>query len=611
MPVLFAQRPSCLALAVIFFICVTPEASWSQHDTEEQDLNDLQTKDHVAILTEELQQTISATNHLAKNGFIFDRKPEGKRIGSIYTHVQPVFDEHDLFPDFPNAIHAETKPYVIAQELLFHPNDPFEWRKLHETVRNLKNLFIFARVLIVPIVAKDSGSVDIAIFVQDLWSLRLEQEIQLESLDYLQYAFLSLVERNFLGTNKTLAAYIEADPATLSLGQYSVSSRIKGTNLALSQNGSLVFRRHDMGYLESRSKWEGGDAAISLSKPLRNLDDPYGYGLSSSFASSFRRSFIADNLRLRDVKISSTTLQIPELYHARTASLVAHASRSFGSRTTLKNNITLSLNVLDRRFTSQAEVFPESAPSDTRKAYDAQILPYTERQIYPSLSWNSFNPDYRRFLNLQTFNTTEYVQFGYSTELQVDIARKEWLSTNDFTRFSWTYGYRNELLQSIYNISVAASTRIQDEQLYSRSLGFQYKHISPTLLQGRFHLRMHYALLGNDINNGYLSVGGSDSGLRGIVPGGIIGSKRYIVNAEYRSLPLYVAGATLGGVVFHDAGNAFDSLSSPGCKASVGVGARVLLSQFNTVPMRIDLAYPYRREGAAGAFFSLQWDQVF
>ena len=45
----------------------------------------------------------------------------------------------------------------------------------------------------------------------------------------------------------------------------------------------------------------------------------------------------------------------------------------------------------------------------------------------------------------------------------------------------------------------------------------------------------------------------------------------------------------LGGVLFYDAGSAFDQ--SPSFVHTVGVGVRLLFPQFNTFPFRLDFGY--------------------
>jgi hemolysin activation/secretion protein len=87
-----------------------------------------------------------------------------------------------------------------------------------------------------------------------------------------------------------------------------------------------------------------------------------------------------------------------------------------------------------------------------------------------------------------------------------------------------------------------------------------------------------------------------DRGLRGYPPRSLDGSRRLLVNAEFRPT-LYARPAwVLAAAVFADGGSAWTpGESSPDFKMAVGAGGRLGLSKiYNTPVLRVDLA---RRTG--------------
>ena len=86
--------------------------------------------------------------------------PAGPTIRAIVINRGEIFDSLEVrqFWGFgiANALHAETRPYVIRRELLFRVGEPFDSARVHESARNLRALAIFSDVQI-DTVATDSG----------------------------------------------------------------------------------------------------------------------------------------------------------------------------------------------------------------------------------------------------------------------------------------------------------------------------------------------------------------------------------------------------------------------------------------------------------------------
>ncbi|MGK0362891.1 MAG: hypothetical protein ACI9U2_005213, partial [Bradymonadia bacterium] len=111
-------------------------------------------------------------------GRVPDRTPGGKIIGEVQFIRYEVFVEDEPFYTFPNALHWLTREAVIQREMLVAPGDDYTPARLLETARNLRSLGIFQLVAVVPVVSENQGSVDIVVVTRDLWSLRIEWNLQ-------------------------------------------------------------------------------------------------------------------------------------------------------------------------------------------------------------------------------------------------------------------------------------------------------------------------------------------------------------------------------------------------------------------------------------------------
>jgi hypothetical protein len=94
-------------------------------------------------------------------------------IGAIWLDERDVFDSsaHEWFIAAPllNALHTTTRPWVIADELLFNVGDQLDTALLYESERNLRRTGLFSRVEItVDTVAADT--VEVTVRTQDFWS---------------------------------------------------------------------------------------------------------------------------------------------------------------------------------------------------------------------------------------------------------------------------------------------------------------------------------------------------------------------------------------------------------------------------------------------------------
>ena len=111
------------------------------------------------------------------------------------------------------------------------------------------------------------------------------------------------------------------------------------------------------------------------------------------------------------------------------------------------------------------------------------------------------------------------------------------------------------------------------------------------------------------------SVIGGDTRLRGYTTLAYIGQDVVSFNLEFRARPIQLWSFQLGGILFYDAGDAFDGFSDMRMKHSVGVGLRAVFPQLDRSCMRVDWGFPLTRaaapEGPFPGQFVITFQQAF
>ena len=95
-------------------------------------------------------------------------------ISRIEIQRQDVFapNERGFLPRAANALHVETRDWVIRRELLLQPGELWDSVRAAESERNLRALDLFGRVQIDTVRAGDS--LIVRVMTRDGWSIRPE-----------------------------------------------------------------------------------------------------------------------------------------------------------------------------------------------------------------------------------------------------------------------------------------------------------------------------------------------------------------------------------------------------------------------------------------------------
>ena len=138
------------------------------------------------------------------------RSPD--RIRAVIVRREAVFDSIEAVQFWPyrvaNALHVETRPWVIRRELLFAEGERFDSALMAESERNLRGLGIFRDVSI-DHERTDSGVV-ILVWTADAWSTTMGVGVATSGTQ--SVLDLSLQEGNLLGTRTAAVLAYRNDP---------------------------------------------------------------------------------------------------------------------------------------------------------------------------------------------------------------------------------------------------------------------------------------------------------------------------------------------------------------------------------------------------------------
>jgi hypothetical protein len=159
-----------------------------------------------------------------------------------------------------NAVHMETRRYVLRRELLFHPGEPLDPDLLAETERNLRELGYLCNVAVVPLDTLPEGTVPVQVRVQEAWSLSTNFSYSRSSEGSQRWNVL-LSDDNFMGHGIQVSGGLgETEDYRFHQFQFR-KRRLWGTRW------QLGFGLADQG--------DGHAESVSLRQPFYALDDPW------------------------------------------------------------------------------------------------------------------------------------------------------------------------------------------------------------------------------------------------------------------------------------------------------------------------------------------------
>lgn len=527
-------------------------------------------------------------------GRVPDRTPGGKIIGEVQFIRYEVFVEDEPFYTFPNALHWLTREAVIQREMLVAPGDDYTPARLLETARNLRSLGIFQLVAVVPVVSENQGSVDIVVVTRDLWSLRIEWNLQFNG-DQIDQLLVQLTERNLFGRNVRATIRSVLQPITLTLGEVFVDRRFLGEPLTLEQQADVFLNRET-------NDFEGYDAFIAISRPFFNLAQRWGFRVPVRVQKRVARQIQAGVVATYDDPNTPEDDGIPRVWDSNFVSTSAVArvqiSGDFNQR------ISAGFGFSHRGISIND---PAAVPAVSLAAFERDVLPRALTQFYPVIGWAGFETTYRTFENLSSYGVSEDVRLGPVVSATLTAPLEALGSTVDavelYGSLGWTFDFAGD---GLLELGVGAEARYESSEWLNQQLLTKARFASPSFKLGRLVARFDWLAQVNDTTNNLVVLGGSN-GLRGY-PSAVFqatGANRLRGNLEARSAPVVWHYFHGGLVLFYDMGDVYGGRERDALlvKHTLGLGVRGLLPQFNREVFRFDVGVPV--DGTTGFMLRL------
>jgi hypothetical protein len=534
---------------------------------------------------------------LAQHGHPVEPAPEGKRLESVLVASEDVVARSDPYPSLLNVFHARTREEVIRREVLLEPGRPYVAALAAETARNLRKLGLFAVVRVVPVQGSTPDAVSLLVITKDLWSLRLNQDVQLVG-SLVQALRLQGTEQNFLGFGKKVAVDFLLRRDSMSFGQTYLDQRLLGSRWYLNENAHLIFGREN-------GQLEGTRGSVLLTRPFFSLNTPWSLQAQTVWRVQPVRIFRGADVWALPYPEGGT---VPYVYDARELSGSLLYLRSWGTR--YKLDAGGGVGAYHRRYGAPASSELDEA---RREWLRTTYLPRSEDATYVLGYARLWETRYEVMRDVDSYALSEDFQVGHYVTASARYAPALLARAGNFAEVGVTARYRWRLGDALSSLAAAASVRrvLGGEggaRWTNRRWAVEAQQVFPKVLGGRFVVRGLLDVNLDDLNERVLLLGGGN-GLRGARPEAYSGKRSALLNVEYRTRPLILYTVHLGGALFYDAGSAFDE--APRFVHSVGVGLRLLFPQFNTFPFRLDFGYVLNDDRPpVGGRFSFSGGQV-
>ena len=509
---------------------------------------------------ENIAQDTCSSPALAEPSLAQDYKDhEGKTIAAVRFRNQDVFDmtdprENNRLYGFFNWLHINTRPVVIAQQLLFEPGDRLHVDRLAESERLLRaRPYLGDAYIQVDEVCGDR--VALLVVTRDIWTLEPQVSVGREGGET-NHGF-GFSEENLLGTGMALTIGYDKDKdrSRTSIGFY--SPHLFNTRIESS-----------LGFAETS---DGQQTALSVQRPFFSLDTAWSAGTTNWDVTQ------DETIRYKDEDINGYTRS--EEYHEVFAGWAYHRNEAFARR--------LSVGLTQDRHQFEPN-------EDTLLP-----VPANENLIYGWLEHQYLENRFAVYRNLNLLHQTEDIPMGIDLRVRLGHGGSLLGNEQEFAFYQVAVADvlavgRHHLLQVAGVLKgryYTADPLLPDERIWGGELGYHF-------LRGdklRSYVQINYSQ-GHDLaQHRELTVGGGLD-LRGYPVDYQRGDRRYVVRLEQR----YISDVHLfnlvhlGGVVYVDAGRAWGAgYPQASHLSNVGIGLRLGSSKAKVGKvLHLDLAFP-------------------
>jgi hypothetical protein len=535
-----------------------------------------------------------------------DDAPEGKTLEGIDIVSLDVLDRNDPVPPLAasivNTIHVTTKRYVIDREILLRVGQAYKSIAVEESVRNLRGFPQLSLVVGVATRGSDHDHVRLLVITKDVWSLRLNWDLQLSSSG-LEDLVIQPSEENFLGTHQVGSLYFERDPATLTFGAGYHAPRVEGTRSVIDASAAIVVN-HVTGTLE------GSYGALLAYQPLFSAHKEWAWDSSVSWDQQIARRFIGIYEAAYQAGPTANDL-VPWEYHVRTYAAQESITRSFGWNS--KHDFSLGgiVNVLDYQ-TTQLQA---GANPDALAQFVAANVPRSDNRVAPFVQYHGYETRFIRVLDFQTLGLQEDYRLGREIYLRVTPVAEALGSSRNFVGIYAAAAYTISIGNGLLRATIESETDAEPDRLSDASVAAGFQLVSPSFGLGRIVYDTHMLSRYRNYLNAQSFLGG-DGQVRGYPSNFFVGTDVVTSNLEFRTMPVDVFHAfELGGALFYDVGDAFNGWSNLRPAQSTGFGLRTLFPQLDRLVFRADVGFPLgesaRLPGVSPWSFFIAFGQAF
>lgn len=541
-------------------------------------------------------------NALEERGLEIDKAPEGKTIGRIDTVRLEVLEERDPGPELLkkvpivspigryvtkpmlNWLHVRSKDYVIRRELLSREGDEYVQVLMDETARNMRSRMPLqvSLVVIVPIKAKEPGTVDLLVITKDIWSLRLSFDVA-ATPGGIENLLVVPQETNFLGLHHTAQTRFQMQPESLLFGVGYKIPRFGYSWIGAGATAAVIVNRR-------RGEPEGSSVGVSAGQPLYSTRAEWAWDADVGYTVGVARRYSNASVFLFNSRQTPERDFIPWEYKSRSFTGSAGVTRSFGWG--LKNNFSLTFNASAAEYeTFDLSAFDPVAVADFRR----RALPTSESRVYPALGWRTFTTNFLRTLDVNTLALQEDVRLGHDISATFYPVPKALGSSRDLVGVSAKAGYVVAFGDGFAGASVSTFAENAGGIITDGSIGGAFGAVTPRIFGwGRIVMNTSFSNRYRNYLNSRTFIGGEDR-LRGYPTSFFFGKDTVFFNIEYRSRAIEILKAQFGAVAFFDSADAAQGFDMLSAKQSVGVGIRALFPQVNRNVFRVDFAFPLKR----------------
>ena len=527
------------------------------------------------------RETIDAA--LDQVGGRIDPKPDGKQIESIEIITLEVIEDRDPVPGFFNVFHATTRKGVVRSELLFSEGQKYQARLVEESARNLRKRRQLSVVLLLPLVGSTPDKVRMLVITKDVWSLRLNTNVEIYQGTILRL-LLQPAEENMFGTHKMVGGLFILDLDSYSFGGQYIDRRVAGSRIQSVVSGNLIVNRET-------GAPEGSFGTLFYGQPQYSVDSEWAWKTLVVWYDEIYRNYVGKDLRTFDSGTTQSDDAIPYVYDASRWFSAYSVTRSFGRH--FKHDVSTGLEIDRRHYRLRdTDLYVPSAVAD----FESRELPVTDTRVSPFLQLRTYVADYHRVHDFETLGLEEDFRVGHEAVMRLYPATRQVASTRDMlgTHAALGYGVRlgSGIARAIAASTVEKSTRAATDATFQVGV----RLVTPRVGFGRFVydgvLVNHY----ENYLNERLTVGG-DGRLRGYPPQAFIGKDVVASNLEFRTRPVQIWSVQVGGAAFYDAADAFEGMSDMRLKHGVGLGLRTVFPQAERTVFRADYGVPVTSSG--------------